>query len=95
MLLSYLILLNIKAPLIAVGYYRLPENALWRDSLKCMMADESHHRDVNHTFADMKSDDPNPFLEMHKNDAIKAWRLDQSGQRAWEAYEGTEVNRKG
>jgi hypothetical protein len=30
------------------------------------MADEAHHRDVNHTFADMKSDDPNPFVTTHK-----------------------------
>ena len=30
------------------------------------MADETHHRDVNHTFADMKSDDPNPFVATHK-----------------------------
>ena len=27
------------------------------------MANETHHRDVNHTFAEMKSDDPNPFLQ--------------------------------
>lgn len=30
------------------------------------MADEAHHRDVNHTFAEMKRGDPNPFLDMHK-----------------------------
>jgi len=47
------------------------------------MADESHHRDVNHTFADMKSDDPNPFLDMHKENAIKAWRLENKGESAW------------
>jgi hypothetical protein len=39
------------------------------------MADETHHRDVNHTFADMKDDDPNPFISMHKQDAAYAWRL--------------------
>ena len=47
------------------------------------MADETHHRDVNHTFADMKSDDPNPFIEMHKEDAFIAWRLDNAGEAAW------------
>lgn len=71
------------APPIALGYYRLPEDAKWVDVLKCMMADETHHRDVNHTFADMKTDDPNPFLEMHKNDAIIAWRLENKGETAW------------
>ena len=30
------------------------------------MADESHHRDVNHTFADMGANDPNPFINTHR-----------------------------
>jgi hypothetical protein len=47
---------DMAAPELAKGYYRLPETAKWVDTLKCMMADETHHRDVNHTFADMKSD---------------------------------------
>jgi hypothetical protein len=47
------------------------------------MADETHHRDVNHTFADMKSDDPNPFIETHKEDALVAWRLNMTGEPAW------------
>ena len=75
----------------AKGYYKLPDNAKWVDTLKCIvslfstypsqykrqpkftplsslsqMADETHHRDVNHTFADMKSDDANPFVINHK-----------------------------
>jgi hypothetical protein len=47
------------------------------------MADETHHRDVNHTFADMKGDDPNPYVASHKEDAMIAWRLELSGQKAW------------
>merc|ERR1712151_1159653 len=43
-------------------YWKLPEDAMWVDTLKCMFADECNHRDVNHTFATMGSDDPNPFL---------------------------------
>lgn len=39
------------------------------------MADEAHHRDVNHTFADMKSDDPNPFVTTHKGENIKKPRI--------------------
>jgi len=73
------------APAIGISYYRLPDDARWSDVLSCMCADETHHRDVNHTFADMDSDDPNPFLAMHKEDAIKAWRLETSGTRAWES----------
>jgi len=30
----------LKAPQLAVGYWRLAEGALWSDALKCMMADE-------------------------------------------------------
>lgn len=63
------------APRIAIGYWKLSENAKWSDVLKCMMADECNHRDVNHTFAEMQTDDPNPFVESHKANAYFAWRL--------------------
>jgi hypothetical protein len=63
------------APRIAVGYWKLSKDAKWSDVLKCMMADECNHRDVNHTFAEMKTDDPNPFVESHKSNAYFAWRL--------------------
>jgi len=72
------------APPRAIGYYHLPTNAKWVDTLKCMMADEANHRDVNHTFADMKTDDPNPFLEEHKQNAAMAWRLQVTGESAWD-----------
>ena len=49
---------------------------MWVDTLKCLFADETNHRDVNHTFADMESDDPNPFISKHKKDAVKAWGLE-------------------
>merc|ERR1711879_651137 len=41
----------------------------------------SHHRDVNHTFATMGTDDPNPFVEKHRTNAVHAWRL-QDGNKA-------------
>jgi len=66
---------ELDAPEIAKGYWKLPDDAKWVDTLRCIYADESHHRDVNHTFADMESDDPNPFIEMHKGDAARAWRI--------------------
>ena len=74
----------LKAPPIAIGYWHLPKDALWIDALKCMMADEANHRDVNHTFATLASDDPNPFVFKHKEDAIRAWRLENGGVNAWE-----------
>ena len=67
---------DLKAPEIAISYWKLPKDALWVDVLGCMMADETHHRDVNHTFADMDSDDPNPFLLQHKSNAVQSWRMD-------------------
>lgn len=81
---------NTPAPQMGIGYYRLPKDAMWVDCLKCMMADEANHRDVNHTFADMKTDDPNPFLAMHKENAYFAWRLDAEGKPAWEKIRDVE-----
>lgn len=74
---------SIRAPPLAIGYYRMPKDAMWVDTLKCMMADEANHRDVNHTFASMKNDCPNPFLQDHKENAALAWRLHATGEPAW------------
>lgn len=71
---------NKPAPRIAIGYWKLSENAKWSDVLKCMMADECNHRDVNHTFAEMKTDDPNPFVQSHKANAYFAWRLESKSE---------------
>lgn len=54
---------NEEAPRIAVNYYKLNSNATVRDVIKCIRADEAHHRDVNHTFAGLDpNSDPRPFL---------------------------------
>lgn len=76
---------DLKAPPLAIGYWRLPKDASWFDTLACMMADEATHRDTNHTFAVISGDDPNPFVLKHKEDAVKAWRLEESGKHAWES----------
>mmetsp|Transcript_19110 Transcript_19110/g.37730 ORF Transcript_19110/g.37730 Transcript_19110/m.37730 type:complete len:344 (-) Transcript_19110:265-1296(-) len=78
---------DLPAPNTAIAYWRLPKDALWVDTLKCMMADESHHRDVNHTFATLPTDDPNPFVLKHKQDAARAWRLENSGRDCWQSKE--------
>lgn len=72
---------ELPAPDLAKAYWKLPADALWVDALKCMFADESNHRDVNHTFAIMDSDDPNPFVMKHRSDAAFAWRLEQQGNK--------------
>ena len=43
---------NVKAPQIAVEYYDLKSNARLIDLVKCVKADEEHHSEVNHKYAD-------------------------------------------
>lgn len=73
---------ELPAPALAIAYWKMPEGAMWVDALKCMFADEANHREVNHTFATMSTDAPNPFAEKHKKDAIHAWGLEVEGRKA-------------
>lgn len=43
---------NLPAPEIAKRYWGLPDDATLRDVVLVVRADEAHHRDVNHQFAD-------------------------------------------
>lgn len=43
---------NVPAPAIARHYWKLPDDATLRDVILVVRADEAHHRDVNHGFAD-------------------------------------------
>jgi ubiquinol oxidase len=42
---------NVPAPAIAIRYWNLPQGATLRDVVEVVRADEAHHRDVNHGFA--------------------------------------------
>ncbi len=42
---------NVAAPAIAKQYWGLPEDATLRDVVEVVRADEAHHRDVNHSYA--------------------------------------------
>ena len=42
---------NVPAPEIAKRYWGLPDDATLRDVVLVVRADEAHHRDVNHGFA--------------------------------------------
>jgi ubiquinol oxidase len=42
---------NGPAPAIARHYWKLPEDATLRDVVLVVRADEAHHRDVNHGYA--------------------------------------------
>ncbi|KAJ3279994.1 hypothetical protein HK104_001017 [Borealophlyctis nickersoniae] len=49
------------APPIAVNYWRMKEGATLKDLVMVIRADEAEHRDVHHTLACLKADQPNPF----------------------------------
>jgi ubiquinol oxidase len=44
--------MNIRAPQIAIKYYNLKKNARLSDLIISVRADEMHHADVNHSYAD-------------------------------------------
>lgn len=47
---------NTPAPQIAIDYWHLNADARLRDVIIAVRADEAHHRDVNHAFADQLTD---------------------------------------
>lgn len=64
---------HLDAPPIAVQYWCLEDGRQkWVDALKCMLADESHHRDVNHCLATLPKGADNPFIHEHMADFDKA-----------------------
>lgn len=52
---------NKPAPGIAIEYWRLPEDAKMRDVLYAVRSDEMTHRFVNHSLANLRPGDANPF----------------------------------
>jgi ubiquinol oxidase len=44
--------MNIRAPQIAIDYYNLKKDARLSDLIISVRADEMHHADVNHSYAD-------------------------------------------
>jgi len=67
---------NLKAPQMAKAYWNLPDDAMWVDVLENICADETHHRDVNHTFADLDPRDPSPFTEESVRNLENFWQRD-------------------
>ena len=43
---------NIQAPELAIQYYKLGSNAKLSDLIRCVRADEEHHSETNHNYAD-------------------------------------------
>ena len=49
---------NVPAPYVAKHYWKLPADATLRDVVLKVRADEAHHRDINHGFANKLSGQP-------------------------------------
>ncbi|KAI4850958.1 putative alternative oxidase [Aureobasidium sp. EXF-8845] len=60
------------APDIAINYWHMPEgHRTMRDLLMYIRADESKHREVNHTLGNLdQKEDPNPFVSEYKDKSI-------------------------
>ncbi|KAH0614205.1 uncharacterized protein H6S33_006091 [Morchella sextelata] len=53
---------NLRAPDIAIKYFNLKPDAVMKDILMVIRADEAKHREVNHTLANLQqTEDPNPY----------------------------------
>ncbi|MEN7535851.1 alternative oxidase [Aurantiacibacter flavus] len=52
---------DVPAPMIARRYWKLPDTATLRDVVLVVRADEAHHRDVNHGFADELAGEASPL----------------------------------
>jgi hypothetical protein len=61
-----------QAPQIAVQYWNMPEgHRSMLDLLLYIRADESKHREVNHTFGNLDQDaDPNPYVSDYKDGEV-------------------------
>jgi len=52
---------HLPAPEIAINYWKLGNQAMMRDVILAIRADEAHHRQVNHTLGDLGLKKKNPF----------------------------------
>lgn len=84
---------DLPAPAIAKNYWQLEPDAKWVDALKNMLADEAHHRDVNHTFASLPEGATNPFIHEHMADfdAATVRRAEKLLKKALLEHESTKV----
>lgn len=54
---------GMKAPLFARQYYNMPKDAMLRDVIENIRADECTHRDANHHFGDLRPQEPNTMVD--------------------------------
>ncbi|KAF2101855.1 mitochondrial alternative oxidase [Rhizodiscina lignyota] len=79
---------NMQAPQIAIDYYNMPEgHQSLKDMLYYIRADESKHREVNHTLGNLdQNEDPNPYTSEFTDPEKPHPRKDLQFQRptGWE-----------
>ncbi|KZV71752.1 alternative oxidase [Peniophora sp. CONT] len=73
------------APGIAIDYWRLPADATLKDVIYAVRSDETTHRFVNHSLANLKKDDANPFALREPDMTVKG-RLIEFDRSASEQY---------
>ncbi|KZT73769.1 alternative oxidase [Daedalea quercina L-15889] len=66
---------NYPAPEIAKDYWRLEPNAKLLDVIYAVRSDESTHRFVNHSLANLKSNDINPFALREPDMTVKGKKI--------------------
>ncbi|PRP89567.1 alternative oxidase, mitochondrial-like [Planoprotostelium fungivorum] len=56
---------TLPAPDIAIDYWKMDPASTMRDVVAVTRADEAHHREVNHAFANLNPSDSNPYKPGH------------------------------
>ncbi|KAF7768181.1 hypothetical protein Agabi119p4_7424 [Agaricus bisporus var. burnettii] len=76
---------DMPAPQIAIDYWRLPKNAKLLDVIYAVRSDESTHRFVNHSFANLdQRSDVNPFALREPDMHVKGSRVEFKRQESEE-----------
>jgi hypothetical protein len=82
---------KMQAPDIAISYWNMPEgHQTVRDLLLYIRADESKHREVNHTLGNLdQKNDPNPYVSAYKNPELPhpTKGIEHSKPHGWEREE--------
>lgn len=82
---------TLEIPEIAVDYWKMPEgHRTMRDLLLYIRADESKHREVNHTFGNLdQKEDPNPYVSEYRDPEKPHPTKDLAHQKptGWERHE--------
>lgn len=89
---------NVPAPNIAIDYWRLKPDAKLLDVIYAVRSDETTHRFVNHTFANLKPDDINPFAlgepDMHVKGVKAGFTREEAAQYLADSQKAAEEAQK-